>query len=195
MQKLKMPSAASQALVPGSAKPLQRTGLTAANLPHVMNHRTDVEIPRKVLSGWIETGKPRQIRRELAPDERNALELRRDELAPAVQPYGDRDVNRVALALTDMFGGFPSMRARNDEAVMARIDGARRVLAEFPAWAIENACAYIQANGVWRDGAFDRQWPPSDAEIIQETRQKFRLYADQHRSAVALLSATVEETI
>jgi len=114
------------------------------------------------------------------------------ELAPAVQPFGNRDVNRVALALTDMFGGFPSMRQRDDAAVLARIDGARHVLSEFPAWAIEKACSYIQANGVWRDGAFDRQWPPSDAEIVQEVRQKLRLYSDQYQSAVNLLAATVE---
>jgi hypothetical protein len=115
------------------------------------------------------------------------------ELAPAVQPFGEKDVNRVALALTDMFGGFPSMRQRDDAAVIARIDGARYVLAEFPAWAIEKACALIQANGVWRDGKFDRQWPPSDAEIVQEVRDKFRLYSDQYRSADALLKAEVDD--
>jgi hypothetical protein len=159
----------------------------------VSNRITDVEIPRTAWSSWHEAGKPRQLRRPLTDVEISALESRRIELVPAVQPYGERDVNRVTLALTDMFGGFPSMRQRDDTAVMARIDGARRVLEEFPAWAIEKACIFIQANGVWRDGAFDRQWPPSDAEIIQEVRQKFRLYSDQHQSAVALLAAVVEE--
>jgi hypothetical protein len=161
-------------------------------MPPVVNNHTDAEIPLAVWSAWTETGKPRQLRRPLTPAERGALEARHNELEPVIRPYEERDVNRVTLALTDMFGGFPSMRQRDDVAIMARIDGARRCLKEFPAWAIDKACSYIQANGVWRDGCFDRQWPPSDAEIINEVRQKFRLYGDQYRNAVALLAAGVE---
>jgi hypothetical protein len=180
-------------LVPDSGKALPTKSVTLATLPPVTNRLTDVEIPLRVWSSWKEDGKPRQLRRALTGDERDALEARSNELAPAMEPYSDRDVNRVALALTDMFGGFPSMRTRDDAGVLARIDGVRRVLAEFPTWAIEKACGYIQANGVWRDGAFDRQWPPSDAEIVAVVRDKLRLYADQHKSAVELLAATVEE--
>jgi hypothetical protein len=194
MEKLQIPSVGTRALAPVSGKQLQqRSGLTSTNLPAVSNRLTDVDIPRSAWSHWRKVGKARQLRRPLTENECTALEIRRMELVPAVQPFGERDVNRVALALTDMFGGFPSMRQRDDAAVVARIDGARHVLAEFPAWAIEKACAYMQANGVWRDGKFDRQWPPSDAEIVQEVRQKLRLYSDQHQSAVDLLSATVEE--
>jgi hypothetical protein len=47
-------------------------------------------------------------------------------------------------------------------------------------------------NGVWRDGKFDRQWPPNDSEIVDAVRKEVRIYGDQHRSAVALLGATVE---
>jgi hypothetical protein len=128
----------------------------------------------------------------LTSEERNALEGRRDELEGIVQPNGERDVNRIVLAITDMFGGFPSMRQRDDDAVVARVDGARRVLSEFPAWAIERGCLGLQMNGVWRDGKFERQWPPSDAEIVAAVRDAARLYADTYHSAVALLSATVE---
>lgn len=194
MERLRPPSVGSQALVPGSGKALQTKGLNLANLPPVANRRTDVEIPNRLWAPWIPSDGPRMLRRPLTEDERTELEARKTELEPVARPHGERDVNRVALALTDMFGGFPSMRQRDDAAVMARIDGARRILAEFPAWAIEKACGYIQTNGVWRDGAFDRQWPPSDAEIVAEVREKFRLYSDQYRSAVALLAASVEES-
>lgn len=192
MEKLQMPSADSRALVPDFGKRSLKKSLTLATMPPVSNRYTDVEIPLSTWSAWHEAGKPRELCRALTAAERSALEARLDELLSVVQPCGDRDVNRVALSLTDMFGGFPSLRHRDDEAVIARIDGARRILMEFPVWAIEKACRKIQMNGVWRDGKFDRQWPPSDAEIAAAVRDEARLYADQHRQAIALLSATVE---
>ncbi len=140
-----------------------------------------------------EDGKDRQLRRPLTGDERAALEIRRNELDHALAPHGNRDVNRIALALTDMYGGFPSMRVRDDGSLVGRIDSVRRVLAAFPAWAIEKACRDIQINGVWRDGKFDQQWPPSDAEIVVAVRQALQFYGDQHDSAIALLEAKVEE--
>lgn len=154
---------------------------------------TDVEIPNAVWSSWTPSSGPKQLRRALTDTERSHLKTRLKELEPAVRGHSDRDVNRVALALTDMFGGFPSMRQKDDEGIVARIDGVRRMLVEFPAWSIEKACRSIQQNGVWRDGKFDRHWPPSDAEIADEVRSATRLYSDQYRSAAALLSATVED--
>lgn len=96
------------------------------------------------------------------------------------------------MAITDMLGGYTSMRQTGDEAV-AKLDSMRRVLAPFPAWAIEKACNNIQINGVWRDGKFDRRWPPNDSEVIDAVRSHVRLYADTHRIAIALLSAEVEK--
>jgi hypothetical protein len=133
------------------------------------------------------------LRRHLTADERGALEKRRDEVAPALESYSDRDVDRITLAMTDMFGGFPSLRMRDDNAVVGRVDAVRRILREFPAWAIIKACNKIQMNGVWRDGAFDRQWPPSDPEIVAAVREESRIYGDSYNSAVALLAASVEE--
>lgn len=158
------------------------------------NSYTDVELPRSVLSSWREDGKPRASRRALAADERRALEARRDELLPAVEPHGSRDVDRVAAAIAGMYGGFPSMRQQGDDAVVSRLDAARRALAPFPAWAIESACSAIQRNGVWRDGKLDRRWPPSDAEIAQQVRQELRLYSDTLRRVVEVLEAQVEHS-
>jgi len=115
-----------------------------------------------------------------------------NELAPAVAPYGRAEAPHVALALTDMYGGYTSMRQSGEEAE-ARVDSLLRLLAPYPAWAIQKACRDIQINGVWREGKFDRRWPPNDAEIIDAVRKEADLYVNIHRSAVALLSAEVEE--
>lgn len=195
MEKLRTPSAGSVALRQGSDRRSPTTsGPTLATLPPAANRFTEVDIPRSVWSAWREDGKPHALRRPLTGEERAALEARRDELTPAVQPHGGRDVDRVALALTDMFGGFPSMRQRDDSGMVAKVDSVRRLLGAFPAWAIEKACGRIRANGVCRDGKFDRQWPPSDAEIIDAVRTAVDLYADPLRSAIALLVAPVEES-
>lgn len=164
-----------------------------AQLPKISNLLTDVEIPRNVWNAWTPALGERQLRRPLTEAERGALEMRRNELMPAVLGFAGFEKNRVALSLADMFGSFPSMRQSGDE-VMARLDAAQRVLEPFPAWAIKKACLSIQSDGVWRDGKFDRQWPPSDAEIVASVRGEVRLYAAQHRSAVALLAATVQES-
>jgi hypothetical protein len=163
----------------------------ADNLPKILNRLTDVEIPKLVWSSWKPAVGGRRLVRALTDGERVALEARRNELEPAAAGYGERDRDRVVLAVADMFGGFTSMRQSDDEAA-SRLDGVIRLLTPFPAWAIEKACRGIQMNGVFRDGSFDRRWPPNDAEIVDAVRTEARLYADQHRSAVALLSAEVE---
>jgi hypothetical protein len=161
-------------------------------LPKISNPLTDIEIPRSAWSTWRETGKPRQLRRPLTSAEISALEARRDELAPFVGPFdGALESDRVSLALARMFGSFRSMRQTGDEAV-AVIMATRQLLEDFPVWAIEKSCKSIRMNGVWRDGKFDREWPPSDAELVDDIRKEARFYSDQHRSAVALLGATVE---
>lgn len=110
-----------------------------------------------------------------------------------VQPFeGQHETNRVMLALADMFSAFRSMRQTGEDAV-AIVQSTSRSLEDFPAWAIEKACKSIQQNGVWREGKFDRNWPPSDPEIVDAVRKEFKLYADSHRSAVMLLAASVEE--
>ena len=161
-------------------------------MPAVRNRFTDVEIPLSAWSAWKEHGKPQQLRRPLTERERGALELRCMELEPAVAPFDRADIDRIALALGDMYSGYPSMGSRGDQSIAGRIDVVSRLLAEFPRWAIEKGCQSIHANGVWRDGVFDRKWPPTDAEIVNTVRTEARLYTDSYQSAVALLSADVE---
>jgi hypothetical protein len=192
MEKLKLPSI-SRNLVSPDTRPSAAARPHRLNdpLPKISNRSTDVDIPRSAWSAWKEDGKPRQLRRPLTASERSDLEARRDELAPMIVPVQPSQVDSVKIALADMFGSIRSMRQTGADAI-AILEGAYRALSEFPAWAIEKTCLSIQQNGVWRDGKFDRRWPPNDAEIVAEVRDKVRLYGDAHRSAVALLEAAVE---
>lgn len=166
---------------------------STSGAPAVTNRQTDIEIPRNVWSAWTPSdGSPKQLRRELTLDEITALLARRAELEPIVAPYDATEKDQVALAVMDMYGGFTSMRQGEEEA-FARADAVMRLLEPFPAWAIAKACGAIQRNGVWRDGKFDRRWPPNDSEIVHAVREESRLYADQYRNADALLNATVEQ--
>jgi hypothetical protein len=186
-----LPSGRSLSLPPNSA--MAKRGPLPKVMPPVMNQQTDVDIPRSAWAPWIPSNGPRKLVRPLTGQERWALESRRDQLAPWVAGFeGREEGNAVALAIADMLSAFRSMR-QLDHGAIAQIDSIKRVLSTFPLWAIEKACLWIQQNGVWRDGKFDRQWPPNDAEIVEEVRQKLRLYSDQYRSAVELLEASVEE--
>lgn len=185
-----IPNSRSPALRPASGTAVRR-GPLPANQPPVMNRMTDIEIP-KAWENWIPADGKRRLRRALTEPERFALMMRRDELAPWVAGYeGPNESEEVVLALADMFGAFRSMR-QDGESMIGQVDATRRALAEFPLWAIQKACASIRLNGVLRDGSYDRQWPPNDADIVAEVRDKLRLYGDQYRSAVALLEAEVE---
>lgn len=201
MERLKLPAVRSDSreLQRDFVKKLPSLNFrTGANVPTIRDTVADVSIPMTSWSPWVPDCGPRQLRRPLRDFERQALERRRDELAHTVEPY-DRDVDgdRVALALTDMFGGYTSMRQNGEEAV-ARVDGAMRVLEPFPAWAIEKACEDIHRNGVFKkngdeDGRYDRQWAPTDSEIAVIVREKRRLFGDSYYSAVALLDAKVDD--
>jgi hypothetical protein len=192
MQKLPMPSVGTRDLVPASGKALRPSSSSRRTSPQRIVARTDIDIPRIVWSSWKEDGRPRELRRALNDSERRELEVRHDELAGALVAHTESDVNRIALAITDMYGSFPAMRARDDETVIARIDSLRRLLAPYPCWAIEQACASIRAHGVYRDGRFDQQWPPSDAEIVHEIRQELAGVQDRLGNIAALLKAEVE---
>src|SRR4051794_10423611 len=121
MEKLKLPAliagSASQDSPPGSNTVIQ-SARPNGPLPKISNQLTDIEIPRSAWSTWRETGKPRQLCRPLTLDEVRALEARRDELAPFVEPFaGAAETDRVSLALARLFGSFSQMRQTGDEAV------------------------------------------------------------------------------
>jgi hypothetical protein len=195
MQKLKVPLAASRGSQRGSGtgtEVARTVSYSRSTLPEIINRSTDVELPRSVWSSWIEEGKPRQLRRALTEPEVNALVARRNELEPAVAGYESRERDRVVLAIADMLGGFAS-RHGADEAVVGRLDSMMRLLASFPAWAIEKVCNDVHLNGYHRDGKIERVWPPSDAELVALIREEVKIFERHLQSANFLLAATVEK--
>jgi hypothetical protein len=197
MRKLQMPDLRGQASTQSRAVSVtgQRAAVTSyssTNLPPIRNQLTDIDIPNKLWSSWIPSQGDRVIRRELTADERAALERRAAELVPAVEPFLPAEGDRVVVALASMFGGYPSLRMTDEDAV-GRLDSAKRMLEPYPAWAIETACQAIQENGVYRGGKYDRQWSPSDPEIIAAVREKVRFFKKQHDNVTGLLTAKVED--
>lgn len=196
------------AIVPAAASAIQaspqkselaapRVRYDASNLPALVDRLTDVDIPNAAWSSWIPKTGPRALRRALIDGERRALQARVAELQPALLGFDrEQDGDRVALAISDMFGGFRSMREQGED-VVGRIDSAMRVMNGYPAWAIEQGCLAIQRAGYEvtdRDGRriMERHWPPSDPEICQIVERIVRMRRDALVSAEALLAAPVE---
>ncbi len=173
-----------------------RRSYTVRNLPSELDRLADVDIPSRVLGPWRASGGRRELRRALTEDERTAVALRASALVPALQGYDPKtDGDRVALALTDMYSSFATARREDESTVLGRIDTVRRVLVEFPAWAIEAACRSIQLDGVLRDGRRDLRWPPSDPELIAVIRQQLAPYRRRLVDAQALLEAKPQEPV
>lgn len=161
----------------------------------MFDSRTDLEIPRALWSGWIPRHGARAIVRRLTGA--HVLVRRAEELRAALAPYArPADDDRVALALSDMFGGFRSMRESGADA-LGRLDSAMVLLREFPVWAIEQACHRIRLDGYAvadRDGGMriERHWPPSDPEIVALVRAAVKPYRTAMANAELLLAAPVE---
>lgn len=166
-------------------------------LPAMYVPDVDKVLPNSIWCGWRIDGKTRKIRRPLTDAERGMLERRVAELDPVMRPYeqdGD-EADQAAEAVTEMFAGFPGMRATGADAI-AKVDATMRLLAEFPLWAVLHCCERIRVEGYEvtdRDGARrERHWPPADAEIVAEIRRAVKLRAEALASARALLAAEVD---
>lgn len=169
---------------------------TMDNLP--AEHRQEVDQLFRLVT-WRGADGSIEIARPLRDEERKLLVGRAQELASCLEPFEmDRpgDMDRVAEAVGDMLGGFPSMRQEGVDAV-ARIDSMARSLARhlFPVWAIEQACRAIQDAGYERsDGKrtwTERTWPPSDSEVATVARLAAFRRSAQRANALALLGAKV----
>lgn len=133
------------------------------------------------------------VRRPLTSDERSLLQSRAAELEDCLRPRGAGENDRVALALAEMIGSFPSQQRISEEEAMGKIQTMLEVLAEYPAWSVELACSIIHRQGVLRKGVRDRQWPPSDAEVIDEIEREIKMRKTMLAQAVAILEAKVDD--
>lgn len=119
------------------------------------------------------------------------LEARRAEIALVLKPAPPQDRDRVMLAVLEMYRSFPSMRGDEMDAA-ANLDAMATVLEPFPAWAVERACLSIRSDGVMRNGRMDRQWPPSEGELVDVVKSNLALYEGTLRRVAGLLKAEVE---
>lgn len=127
--------------------------------------------------------------RALLPSERSALGRRQGKLTSALAPVQEAQTDRVALAISDMFAGFRSvMRNVDPESAVAMIDGMRRMLADLPAWAIEEGCRSIQRG---RSG-LDHKYMPNDNEIYDVCEALVKPYRERLLECDALLTAPIE---
>lgn len=147
----------------------------------------DSDIPRRVLGAWQETGKSRELRRDLTEGERALVAGRSAALEAALRPHSSSDVAGIEAQLAAMFSGFRALRQNTEEAAaMVRI--TRHVLRDFPAWAISRACMRV-ARG---QAGLNRNFAPNDAELHAVVADVVKPFRDRQRAARALLDATVE---
>lgn len=166
------------------------------NLPAPYDRDVDLLIPRAVWCAHKIDGEPRRLRRALTVTERQSLERRIGELEPALKPYLPAEVDEVALALSDMLAGFAGSQ-RSGMDVVGKVDGLRRLLAQFPMWAVREACLRMRMDGYEvQDGnggkRKERHWAPADGEVIEAVRAVVRQRAEALASARALLIAEVD---
>ena len=167
------------------ARPAKKT---ADGLPVKFDQETDFEIPRRVFSAFKPTVGPRELRRELRPDEREVLIARAAALEVALRPF-DPDNERavVTSSISAMLGGFRSMRQQGEDAASV-VAVTRAVLRDFPAWAISQACMKIARH----ETKIDPRFAPNDSEIIDVVRSIVASYQENLEQARALLAAPVE---
>jgi hypothetical protein len=167
------------------ARPAKKT---AEGLPVKFDRDTDFEIPRRLFSAFKPNVGPRELRREMRPDERAAIEARAAALELALRPFDPQDERAtVTASIAAMFGGFRAMRQQGDD-VESIATVTRAVLREFPAWAIAEACLRIARH----ETKIDPRFAPNDSEIIDVVRNVVSQYRDNLEQAKALLEAPVE---
>lgn len=148
-----------------AAKPIQRYQRVITP-PARVDHFADVAIPNRVWSAFGPAGgEPRMLIRALMESERLTLERRVAVLEPAMVPFDASERDRVADAVLGMIDSFTA-GPKGEGSAAAKADGTMEVLADMPAWAIEEACLSIRRYG-WKDadGKLQQHWAPSDPEI------------------------------
>jgi hypothetical protein len=131
-------------------------------------------------------GRPVALGRALSADERSRTERRCAELESGCAPFtpGERDL--VVGILSQMLGGFRSLRHEDDESAVASLAGLMRVLTPYPLWAIEDTCLAIASGEAVLDGKkLNGSYPPNDAEVCILVKAALKPYHDGLQSAPA----------
>jgi hypothetical protein len=112
-------------------------------------------------------------------------------LTEALLPFGLQEIAAVEAELAAMLSGFRANRQQGEDGE-AMVEVTRRVLREFPAWAISRACLLIATNQAEVDGKrLDRRFAPNDTEIHAVVSAVVKMRREALASAQALLGAPV----
>ena len=139
-------------------------------------------------------GRPTTLARAMTEVERDVVERRRNELHLGCAPFALGETDSAIKAISRMLGGIRSLRNDDIESAVAGIDGLRRLLEEFPLWAIEAGCAAISKGEAMVDGRqMDRRWAPNDSEVYGVIKEIVAPYRKALDNVTALLSAPVRD--
>jgi hypothetical protein len=133
---------------------------------------------------WQPVVGPVEILRELTVEERANLEAHHRALDYALQPFSRGEADVVRGVLSAMFNGYRSLSFHDVGEAMLTVDIALAGLAEFPAWAIKQACAgFIRAK---------REFAPNDNEIYVAASEAVRWHRVRLKTTKFLLDAVVD---
>jgi hypothetical protein len=159
--------------------------------PPLVDFAADYDIP-KLWRDRDVNGRPRSIARELTPGERARVERRHRELQIGCSPFTPSEEDRVITALSEMLGGFRSLQRQCDEAAVAALTILRRLVAEFPVWAIEEACEALSRGKAMLDGKrINHDFAPNDSQVYGVIGEILAPYEKLRVRAAALLIAPV----
>src|SRR4051812_42502208 len=108
-------SAAKGLVSRGSRSSAPALPASTAKAPTYFNRYVEIELP-SLFSAWIPANGPRGIRRALTDAERQAVQVRADELQAALHSYLDAERDAVEAAIAAMLGGFRSMKQDGESA-------------------------------------------------------------------------------
>jgi hypothetical protein len=95
----------------------------------------------------------------------------------------------VEAEIAAMFSGFRTMCQQGEDAEPL-VEVTKRVLREFPLWAIAQGCLRM-AKG---KAGLDRRYAPNDTEVFPVVEEIVRPYRRRLETVKALLAAPVEDT-
>jgi len=159
--------------------------------PAWFDRETDVEMPNRLFSAWQSALGPRQVRRALTVSERGKLEARAAALSAGLIPFSRDQEGLVDAEIAAMFNGFRSMRQQGEDVAFT-VEVTRRVLREFPLWAIAEGCMAIAQRRAVTNPPLDARWPPNDGQIFEVVAGVVKHHRKALSTVTALLEATVE---
>lgn len=166
--------------------------LDATKLPPPFVRAIDRDLPDRLVCVWTgrsddHPGEP-TLRRELDPDERRALEQRRNDLLRTVAPAPPSSRSTLLDEIGGMLGAYPSMQRHDARAAAMMAASYLWTVRDEPHWAIVKACALIRGHRAGLNPTF----PPPEPEFADVVRRQVEMHRRSLRDAEALLRAKAD---